>query len=151
MKGKIIVILCLVVTLFLSACQIENVEGEFLTLTDAYEQKLISKENLSSIKDIYTNDLETFPILDYETELKIKETRLTILKSLVNDFGNPIVENPSIDGISEVLYYGNYNNYYAVMIRDAYSHYGTAISIETIDGIEFVYADGNRILIWFEK
>src|SRR5690606_11808655 len=107
--------------------------------------------NLNSIKDIYTKDLETFPILDYETEIKIKETRLTILKSLVNDFGSPIVENPSIDGISEILYYGKYNNYYAVMIRDAYTFYETTITIETIDGIDFVYADSNRILIWFKK
>lgn len=151
MNRKFILILCLMVTLSLSACQTKNYEGEFLTLTDAYELELISKVHLSSIKEIYFNNSDSSPILDYEIETKIKETRLKILESLKNDFGSPIVENPSIDGITDVFFYGKYDKYYAVMIVDIYTFYETNILIETIDGIDFVYADSNRILIWSLK
>ena len=149
-------------------------QGEFYTLEQAYDAKLVSKEDLLSIAYYYQGRkwneeiiAENFSpkvkepdVLDEKTIDAIKETVVAILCEEVEtmDFKKGYV--------NYLAYYGTYND--AVAIRIAYSATDRIIlndvfKEDIISDIKFVYTSytdyfqikqlifDNRIIIWINK
>lgn len=52
---------------------------------------------------------------------------------------------------AEIVSNGEYNECFAVMVEDDFTAYSLAVWSETVGGVTFYYADGNRIFIWKEE
>lgn len=132
----------------------EKLPGTVFTLQEAYDDKLITKEELISIayrydgrngnEEIMEEDYEplpqTLPEPDDLTQLKI---RCAMAKDL-RDKSRDIKE---VGGFHIVGFYGTYNGCVAFMGYDDYTSIGTAETTETIDGVKFVYPT-HKIKIW---
>lgn len=118
--------------------------GAFYNLQEAFDNGLLKKEDLQSISSYIGNDFKsTYPkILNAGIESIIKETRAYDLRSDVD---------AKAEDVFIIGYYGEYNNVFAVMLADNFTDYHEAFWSETISGVTFSYANGNRILIWKEK
>ncbi len=124
--------------------EFKNGIGAFYSLENAYNQGLITIEDLQTIAYYQNHGIMHSGTLNTELEEAIKETRA---KNLRNRSKNPIRDAKAKD-VSILKYYGNYNNCLAVMISDIYHDYTNAIETITIAGVEFIYGNGNKIIIW---
>ncbi len=145
----------IVMMLAMTACAPKQ-RGEFCTLQEAYDQGLLTQDDLKNIA-YYQNggsDDENFePMpktpesLSDKTEKAIKETRAYDLR---NQDTNPIKKAKAKD-VTILKYYGTYNNCVAVMITDYYHSYDLMEWDIEIEDVLFHYSNGNRIIIWNEK
>lgn len=115
--------------------------GKMYTLKEAYDRKYISKNDVLSIYNNYTNTNKELT-LDKIIELKILNDRLTTLKEVKND---AMLEDISIYG-----YYGNYNNSYVIRLTDSFSEYPAVVRELIIDDIVFGYS-GPAFLVWINE
>ena len=131
-------------------------KGDFYTLQEAYDQGLITLDDLKSIAYYQNGGSEdesfvpipkTPEVLSEKTEKAIKETRAYDAR---NQSQLPH-KDATPDKVNVKHYYGTYNNCVAVMITDMYAAYDASLWKITVEGVLFCYADGNRILIWKEK
>lgn len=152
MKKAIMIILFVVSIFSLTSCKQENNNsGSFYSIKEAYEQKLLSRIDLESISNHHDSsfNLSFVPItLDENIEMEIKEDYLLGLKSRTNLEGTLLYPEATIDDVSILGYYGEYNNCYAVMMTDVYTEYTLALRNIKVGGVEFNYRDGNSILVW---
>lgn len=160
MKGKRIIWFCLLlfmVLLFLSCCSFNSIEsnGRFYSLEDAVENGFINKEDLWNIAYYYNgnknvND-EIFEIKDknpssLSDEIK-NQIKLTHLERIIEE--NPKAE---IEGIEVKQYYGSYNGYIAVFVKDNYRVIDILIEEEYIvDGIKFLNFTFPGLEIWCKE
>ncbi len=147
MKRKFIVLLAvmLMVTSVFGGCS--NSSGKILTLSEAYENNLISLDDIKNIAYYYQGTtFENFspkPLteLDNATEKAIKITYLTKLKK---DF-----PNAKMDDISPISFYGCYNGCFAVIIGHRCVISDPLIIPETyIGGVCFYNMPALGIVIW---
>lgn len=131
--------------------------GSFYTLQEAYNNGLITREDLMSIAYYHSgrtyneesmsatyNPAPKIPeVLSDETELKIKTTAAEEYKD-EHDIKSAIA-----DGFTITKYYGTYNNCTAVMVEDVYSGVVGIVWTESIAGVNFRY-NGRIIKIWRE-
>lgn len=146
-----LVILIMLIAM-LAACAPKQ-RGTFYTLQEAYDQGLLTQDDLKSIA-YYQNegsDDESFTpipknpeVLSAKTEKAIRETKAYYFR---NQSPYPIKEAKSKD-IRILKYYGTYNNLVAVMFDDAYGgHFDAEVKI-TIAGVLFHYLNSITIIIW---
>lgn len=115
--------------------------GTFYSLQEAYDQGLITQDDLESIANYYKS--ENQEELDEEIANAIKETRAYCLRTL----SSSSIKNAKADDVTILGYYGTYNNCFAVKIDDDFAVYTTALREVTLAGIVFRYSNGNSIII----
>ena len=135
-------------------------QGEFRSLQKAYDDGLLTLEDLKNIAYEYNGGksyneqimADFIPAgkaaLSEATKTAIKESRAKNLRETMRPDGRPvaadaIAENVYIDG-----YYGTYNGAVAVMIEDDYGAFDAAMWMVEVEGVNIYYNSGNRITIW---
>ena len=143
MKKIIKFIMLLIIILLLESCNTSKISAKFYSLEEAYEIKLISKDDLINIAFYYNGEKQInddsisiskkYELTDEES-LKIKRAHANRLEDRFND----IVESIDINFIYIKAFYGKYNNCYAVHITDRYSSIDIYIEeLHLIDGVVF--------------
>ena len=155
-KKVLIVLAVLVMSVgILCACDDNNDDGypqekgKFYTLSQAYEQGLISRNDLLNIYCQYightVDDFEptakTPEVLDEQTVQDIKESWL-----YTDLYVKPIIKEEA-DEVTIEKYLGTYNGYVAIYITGRKGFFQKETTIE-IDGITFDYRDTNEIRVW---
>ena len=144
----------LVMMIAMLACEPKK-KGDFYTLQEAYDQGLITHDDLKSIA-YYQNggsEDESFVPMSKNPEVLSNETEKAIKETIVYDVRK---EDPVSGGEIKIInitiqnYYGTYNNCVAVMISGARPYNAEICEIE-IDGVLFHYNNGNRIIIFKKK
>lgn len=149
-------IVCLgvvIIMIFSMAACTPKQRGTFYTLQEAFDQGMLTQDDLRSIAyyqnggsedEDFEPKLKTPESLSEKTEKAIKETRAYDLR---NQDTKPIKEAKAKD-ITILKYYGTYNNCIALMMNDIYHDYPTALREVTVEGVLFRYSDGNSLIIW---
>lgn len=124
----------------------EEIVGTFYSLQEAYENKLLTSEDLQSVAD-YHNNGNVYPKeLDDSVTQQIKN--LAAYNSR-NDKHSPVLEAKADD--YEILkYYGNFNDCYAVVLNHPYTEV-PAVEIDewvTIGSVMIHYTSHDKIIIW---
>lgn len=147
MKKKILVtVIFLITALSMLMCGCERKHGEFYTLEEAYNNGLLTKENLEEIA-YYVNDQLKYPEeLDSKVEKKIKN-------DMAYDFRHRTdhaVKEAKAEGFMIFAFYGEYSGSYIVRIRDIYIMTTAYIphNYEEVGGVDFYYTGHYRIKIW---
>lgn len=119
---------------------VDNIDGEgyFYSLQDAYTN---GKLTLANIQTISTSRLEVHQ-LGIKEQFAIKTSYLNLLKKEEID-GNEF----SVEDISIIRYYGEYNGCYVVQIGDSYSDYPAEMLKCVISNIVINFS-GPSILVW---
>jgi len=135
-------------------------QGEFYTLREAFEQNLLSQDDLLSIAYYYNGGRESNEELmgeNFAPAPKIPEFPDNLTeKAIRQTFWNKYFESENPDGITlddvgiENSYYGTYGDCVAVMVWRA-GAYQTVWEDVEVGGVHFIYPNNNRILIWVEK
>ena len=157
-KKVLIVLAVLVMSVgILCACDDNNDDGypqekgKFYTLSQAYEQGLISRNDLLNIYCQYightVDDFEpaakTPEVLDEQTVQDIKESWMYCEVDNVPKTREEIDEEVTIE-----KYLGTYNGYVAVYISGGWRGFFQKVTTIEIDGITFNYRDTNEIHVW---
>ncbi len=126
-----------------------EMKGTFYTLQEAYDEGLLTVENLQSIADLHNVGTESADTLSSDIEESIKETAAANMR---NDELSSIPEAVA-DGFLILRYYGTYNNSVAVIMNNPYIGNPAAIvsELETIAGVSFHYLGYEKIEIWKQK
>lgn len=137
----------------LAACMPKKY-GEFYSLQEAYDNGLLTKDDLKSIAYYHSGYLEEGFIptplypekLSESTENKIKQT--WAYEKNCEASNSEIVKYTSLNSLS-VRYNGTYNGAIAVVIVDNDNKHSLDVLYdEVIDGVKFVIHDYNDIKIW---
>lgn len=119
--------------------------GAFCTLEEAYSNNLLTIENVQTINDNYNNKVKIND-MDIITERKIKNDYLyKLLNSSNYDDGDITLSDIEIMG-----YYGSFNEYFILRLKDKKAQYPSVIDIINIDYIIFEYT-GPNFVVWSEK
>lgn len=159
---KFVVLYIVVFLLFsLSACKQTDDIGTFYNLREAYEEGLLTVENVQSIADYYHGTLEYSESLDIKVEQKIKETRAQILNLEISRVsGMSKFPDAKAEDVTVLRYLGEYNGSFAVMIKDIYHDWlfdsnnkltypsDGYLRPNIVADVEFDYYDVNSILVW---
>lgn len=134
--------LTLMVILFsvLCSCTNEPNEGVLFNLSDAYYLGKINCDNLLEISEHHENNENCIDILEEKIQIKIKKSYLKASKK----------EDINIDDVEISKYYGVFNNYYAVILRDRFSDFLPVEMDNYIANIKFHYSNSNSIMVWSE-
>lgn len=120
--------------------------GKFYTLQEAYDEGLLTVDDLQSIANHFNNGTLPADTLSSAIEAVIKETAA---ENMRNDDLSPIAGAKANDFLI-LKYFGTYNGSVAVIINDPYHDY-PAVELdinETIAGVLFHYTNPNRIVVW---
>lgn len=123
--------------------------GQFYNLQNAYDNGLLSKDDLIHIAAIYNGEVQCTETLDGETELLIKNCKVERLR---NDSNHPIAE-ATTDDVKIVKFYGKYSDCYVVSLDDIYTAYPANVLNEWfyIDGIGFHRTGHFGITVWVNE
>jgi len=137
-------------------------EGKFYELKEAYDQGLLTNDDLKSVADYYYGDRAEEMNLEYNAGL-LWDINFAIRSSFCTDFEPYFPQEFSIESVK---YYGSYkyfdlrknimdriivssaNDHVAVMITVEDYDYTDAAWEETVADTLFRYSNGNRILLW---
>ena len=130
-------------------------EGQFYALHDAYNQGLLTNEDLRNIAYFHHQGRELN--LENHAGLRI-QTRSDIEIAYRFNYIAPYFPEAIWSDVWIEKYYGSYRYYYygssifndhvAVMMTTSYDEYADAPWEETVADTVFRYDDGNRILLW---
>ncbi|MDE7454442.1 MAG: hypothetical protein K2M64_01280 [Clostridia bacterium] len=133
----------------------EEVNGRFYRLQEAYDEGLLTQEDLLNIAYYHNGGIkgneDLFPenyVPKQKDNLDNSVTR-KVKQGYLNQFYSKD-ENTSIDDVTILQYYGTYNGCVAVMISDEYSGVSTAIVELTVANVWIKFMDGREIIIWKE-
>ena len=153
MTKKIICFALLLAMFFSFAACAPQKKGDFYTLQEAYDQGLLTMDDLKNIA-YYQNgespDENFVPApknpetLSTETENAIKESRAYYYRNM--EIG--AIEYAKASGYRITKYYGTYSNMIAVLIVSDYQTYTDVERIYTIEGVTFYYGNNNPILVF---
>ena len=146
MKKRLMIFFMLINVLFIVGCKKDQKMEKFYTLKEAYEEKLLTKEDLQSIAVLHNNGKQVDNILNTEVANKIKEIAAYNMR---NKESNSIDKAKASD-FTITKYYGTYNKSVAFMIDDPYFAYPAEdLNIdENIAGVFFHYSTLDRILVF---
>ena len=129
-------------------------EKKFYTVTEAYEEGLLTREQIMSIayyhhegtfsnEEIMGEDYTPLPLTP--EELPAETVKALLQDHIDEDYPGTqyTVSDFKIDS-----YYGTYNGCVAVMIGFVEGGFYASFTIEEIAGIKIGYGDSNCILIW---
>ncbi|MCL2140420.1 MAG: hypothetical protein FWH42_01900 [Dehalococcoidia bacterium] len=122
----------------------EEITGKFYSLQKAYDDGLLSRQDLMNIASYPSSFGNAELALSVDTQLSIKEA---CAESLRNRTTSPITE-ATADDITIEYYFGTYNNCVAVIVSNAFTLYSDALWDDVIAGVVFHYYNGNSIIIW---
>jgi hypothetical protein len=155
MVKKIIALgVLIIMAISLAAC--ENTKGSFYSLQEAYDEGLLTVEDLQSIANYQSageDEPDFAPIpknpeyLSNEIINAIKKTYLVNLRDIRNQDGTLMCPNATISDVKFLGYYGTYNNAIAIKISDEYSGYPGVVQKFTVADITFTYS-GVPVVIW---
>lgn len=172
MKTKIIslalsLIIVIVCALTLVGCNNLEPKGEFYTLQQAYDDGLITQEDLWSIAYYYCNgiDYSDFNGVDYSAITPIPKNPKILdektLAKITNDALIKLLAEKDKDGRQlhpkatakdiRVGYYGTYNGMIAVVIEDSFTPYVDVELQDTIGGVIFTYGNRAFPILWKEN
>lgn len=124
----------------------EKPTGKFYTLQEAYDQGLLTAQDLQGIANYHANG--TSPTGELSTEIANTIKKLAA-KNMRESELTPVEDAKAAD-FSIIRYYGTYNDSVAIMVNDPYHDY-PAVELdinETIAGVLFHYTNPNRIIVW---
>ena len=122
-------------------------EGTFYTLTEAYEQNLLTNQDIEDIfcgfsKQLYPS-LQPLTPLSSETEAQIKQDWV----NGYTPFADLGVDFDFYFNKVDLKYYGAYNGYIALRINNFYSNPLMEI-YNNIDGVVFIYSGASVFCVW---
>lgn len=130
-------------------------EGNFYTVTEAYEKGYLTREQVMSIAYYHNGGRshnEEIMSEDYQPLLKTPEKLSEVTDKAIRKNYLEIYltqeEEATLSDVKLEEYNGTYNDCVAVMIEATYIGYPQSTHTEKIDGINIYYKDGNEILIW---
>lgn len=130
MKKTITLFLLIISVFLIQSCNNMNNLGTFYSLEEAYEMKLISKEDLINIAFYYNGEKQiNDSSISIKEKIDLTETQEQKIKNAHADRLKDITDNIDLNLVYIKEYYGQYNNCYAVYIVDYYR----AIDVYTID------------------
>ena len=134
-------VLALTVLCLVCGCKpeepLEIEDKPFYTLEEAHSYGWISKSNLKSIAKL-VNDIDSVNIAELDSEVlaAIKESYAAL-------------RDAESDEVI-VIYYGNFNNYYAVDVSK-YGDISPSVAVEvTVGGVKFVYPHGGAEVVIYK-
>lgn len=157
MKKSVIVGVIIVMCIGIFAGCGPKKRGEFISLQEAYEQELLTIDDLKSIAYYQNNgsDDDNFvPVpkkpekLSSTIESLIKETKAFDLRNESGLNQESSQKEATAEQVSIRKYLGTYGGYVAVMIDDAYTSNLDWIWEQSIGGVNFRYMDSNTIVLW---
>ena len=133
-------------------------EGQFYALSNAYNQGLLTNEDLREIAYYLYGDHAEEMNLEYHAGLRMT-VRSAIRDSYFYEYLEPYFPQAHLSDVIIEKYYGSYEYVYddfgdtyndcvAVMINSDYNEYYDDAWEETVAGTVFRYGNGNRILLW---
>lgn len=137
-----------------------NAQSEFFSLQKAYDDGLLTLEDLKSIAYEYNGGkshneqiMADFtpaqkPALIELTKTAIKESHAKRLRESKYPDGRLVAVGATAENVHIYGYYGTYNGSVAVMIEDDYTSFDTAMWMVEVEGVNIYYNSGNRITIW---
>jgi len=148
MKAIAIVALMLFGVVALTACTPKEDEivakGTFYSLQEAYDEGLLTVENLQSIANYHNNGTTCLKALSNSVTEAIKEDT-----AIEMHYNEPSIETKASD-FNILKYYGTYNDCVAVIMNDPYHDY-PAVDLDItgeIAGVQFHYRNQSKIVIW---
>lgn len=114
----------------------DSIGSALYSLDDAYRLKKLSGDDLLQIKNHHDSDDKYPEELNSEIELKIKESAQ--------------FDVDSTEDIEIVMYYGQYNDSYVVMLRNKNEAIIEQPHTDSIANVDFDYQNNNEILVWIE-
>lgn len=115
-----------------------DMDGSFYSLQTAYTNKKLTIENIQSIS---TAQLDVAQ-LGIKEQLAIKTSYLNLIKK-----EEKYAENFSIEDITIINYYGEYNGCYVLQIVDSYADYPAEMLKCVISNVVINFS-GPNILVW---
>lgn len=139
MKKTITLFLLIISVFLIQSCNNMNNLGTFYSLEEAYEMKLISKEDLINIAFYYNGEKQiNDSSISIKEKIKLTETQEQKIKNAHADRLKDITDNIDLSLVYIKEYYGQYNNCYAVYIVDYYRTIDVyTIDEYVIDGVKF--------------
>ena len=123
----------------------EGPSDRFYTLREAYDNGMLTKEDLQSIAAYHESGTSPTKALPKSEENKIKE----IAAQIVRERETSPVKDAKAEDYSIINYYGTYRIYVVFIINDPYFMHPAVVVHETIAGIDFVYASPEwKIVVW---
>ena len=147
MKKKILVTVIFLITAFsMLMCGCERKHGEFYTLQEAYDNGLLTKENLEEIAYYVNNSLSYPEALDGKIEKKIKND----MAYEIRHAEKAAVKNAKPDGVRVFWYYGEYSDCYIVRLINDYwlLPAGESYNWINIDGVEIHLVNNPPLYVW---
>lgn len=140
----LISIVMLLSLMVLTACNTINL-GSFYSLQQAYDEGLLTMQDLENIAKHHNNGTMAADILSGTIEKTIKEAAAEKLR-------NEIPEAKAEDFVI-LHYYGTYSNSIAIIMNAPHQESPSMIIDEwvTIAGVSFHYIGHNKITIWKQK
>ena len=163
MKRKTIgiIVLCLVVILCVGAfvgCDKPNSEeggtknggsqtlreaeaGRFYTLQEAYDESVLSVEDLQTMANYLSTFTQPTERLSQDSESKIKELAARDLK----------YPDAKAEDFTITKYFGTYNGCVTFIIKCCHYFRPAVVVDKTIAGVEFHYPTPDEIIVWKEQ
>ena len=159
MKKRLLAMVFVILTVSLVVLSGCGNYGTFYSLTEAYEEGLITYEDLLSIayyknggtrrnEDLMGEDYEPIPQepLDKKIEKKIKKTEAYYLRKYSN------INEATADGITVKRFFGKYQNCYIIQVENSFT-YSLAYVIDywgIIGGVHF-HETYTPLKVWVEN
>ena len=160
MKKRLLAMVFVILTVSLVVLSGCGNYGTFYSLTEAYEEGLITYEDLLSIayyknggtrrnEDLMGEDYEPIPQepLDKKIEKKIKKTEAYYLRKYSN------INEATADGITVKRFYGKYQDCYVIRMEDSY-HGFMGVEIDywrKIGEVQFHEYTYTPLKVWVEN
>ncbi len=139
-------------------------EGNFFTVTEAYEKSYLTREQVMSIAYYHNggrSQNEEIMSEDYQPLLKTPEklsevTEVSLRQTYIDHRWKEedLKANEELAGeklqVTIFEYNGTYGDCIAVMMTDNFTGYTCALWTEQVGDINIQYSDGNGMLIWIK-
>jgi len=149
-KIKKIISLGVIIIMALSffGCNSPKSKGTFYDLQKAYDDGLLTVEDLESIASY--NASKSSKTLNTDIEMDIKESYAYVLRTQTNLDGTLMFPDAIADEVKIKGYYGTYNGNVAVKIIDSYTEYPAVMKEKVVADVSFKYS-GACVVIWKEN
>ena len=148
---KTFILILFFICFILSGCKTNTSNGKFLSIKEAYESKLIDKNDLLNIAYYYNNNEninEEFEFINQDDN-ELSSNIINMIKNAHLERIKNKTSNASIDGIIIKKFHGKYKDCYVVEITDSYIMVDVLIEpIYIIDGVKFQNFTFPGIEIW---
>lgn len=152
-KTALIISIFLITAFSMLMCGCERKHGEFYTLQEAYENGILTQEDLISIAYYYHSNIspetvngdlmgEGYQPIEKEPKVLSEKTERSIKKTMISDLKNQNFSQPlKLKNIVISGYYGTYKDYIAVNLAYSSDGVNTALDLALneyeVGGVKF--------------